>query len=133
MMWYAFLMKTQKTTYVDGFVLVVPKVKVAAYKKMAAIGKKMWMKHGALDYKECIIDDLKPKWVTFTFPKMVKAKPNETVFFSYITFRSKMHRNQVNAKVMKDPAMNDPKYKDMPMPFDMKRMAYAGFKVVVSA
>lgn len=133
MMWYAFLMKTQKTTYVDGFVLVVPKVKVAAYKKMAAIGKKMWMKHGALDYKECIIDDFKPKWVTLTFPKMVKAKPNETVFFSYITFRSKTHRNQVNAKVMRDPAMNDPKYKDMPMPFDMKRMAYAGFKVVVSA
>ncbi len=123
-------MKNQKGNYVDGFVLVVPKNKVAVYKKMAQLGAKIWKKYGALDYKECMIDDVKPKFVTFTFPVMTKLKANETVWFSYITFKSKKHRDQVNAKVMKDPAMNDPKYKEMPM--DMKRFAYGGFKVVVS-
>ena len=93
----------------------------------------MWKKFGALDYKECMLDDAKPKWITFTFPKMAKAKPNETVWFSYITYKSKQHRDQVNKKVM---AEMDKKYadkKNQPMPFDMKRMAYGGFKVVVSA
>jgi uncharacterized protein YbaA (DUF1428 family) len=80
-----------------------------------------------------MIDDAKPNWVTFTFPKMVKLKKGETVWFSYITFKSKAHRDAVNKKVMADPMMNDPKYKDMPMPMDMKRFAYGGFKVVVSA
>lgn len=125
-------MKSQ-TTYVDGFVLVVPKNKVAAYRKMASEGAKIWKKFGALDYKECMLDDAKPKWVTFTFPKMAKAKPSETVWFSYITFKSKAHRDQVNKKVM---AEMDKKYKDkknFSMPFDMKRMAYGGFKVIVSA
>lgn len=124
-------MKSQ-TTYVDGFVLVVPKNKVAAYKKMAQDGAKLWKKFGALDYKECMIDDAKPKWITFTFPKMAKAKPNEVVWFSYITYKSKAHRDQVNKRVMVE---MDKKYKDkknFPMPFDMKRMAYGGFKVVVS-
>lgn len=118
--------------YVDGFVLTVPKKQLAAYKKMATIGKKIWRKHGALDYKECVIDDSKPKWVTFTFPKMAKAKAGELVVFSYITYKSRKHRDMVNAKVMKDPLMKPPK-KDAPMPFDMKRMAYGGFKVLVSA
>lgn len=121
-----------KGTYVDGFVLVVPKNKISDYKKMAQLGAKLWKKHGALDYKECMIDDAKPKFVTFTFAKMVKAKKGETVWFSYIVFKSRKHRDEVNKKVMKDPMMNDPKYQDMPMPMDMKRMAYAGFKVVVS-
>ncbi len=122
--------KTQ-AGYVDGFVLTIPKDKLAAYKKMATEGKNMWLKYGALDYKECIGDDLAPPGITFTFPKMAKAKPSEVVFFSYITYKSRTHRDQVNAKVMKAMAA---KYKeDMPMPFDMKRMAVGGFKVLVSA
>lgn len=125
-------MKKQTGQYVDGFVLVVPKNKISDYKKMAQLGCKIWKKHGALDYKECMIDDAKPKFVTFTFPKMAKLKKGETVWFSFITYKSRKHRDQVNAKVMKDPAMNDPIYKDMPMPMDMKRFAYGGFKVVVS-
>ena|SRR3989344_1079025 len=125
-------MKKQTGKYVDGFVLVVPKNKISAYKKMAQMGAKMWKKYGALDYKECMIDDAKPKSITFTFPKITKLKKSETVWFSYIVYKSRKHRDQVNAKVMKDPIMNDPMYKDMPMPMDMKRFAYAGFKVVVS-
>lgn len=124
-------MKKQKGKYVDGFVLVVPKKNLADYKKMAQMGGKMWKKHGALEYKECIIDDAKPEHVTWPFPKMVKAKKNETIWFSYIVYKSRKHRDQVNAKVMKDPAMNDPMYEDKPMPMDMKRFAYGGFKVIV--
>lgn len=119
------------TRYVDGFVLVVPKRKVAAYRKLADEAKKIWIQYGALDYKECMLDDVKPKWVTFTFPKMAKAKPNETVWFSYITYRSKAHRDMVNKKVMAVMDKEAKKYKDVPMPFDMKRMAYGGFKVIV--
>jgi alkaline phosphatase len=123
-----------KTRYVDGFVLTVPKKKLSQYKKMAQDGGKMWKRYGALDYKECLIDDVKPKWVTFTFPKMAKAKPGETVWFSYITYKSRAHRDQVNKKVMAEMDKQKDKYnKDMPMPFDMKRMAYGGFKVVVDA
>lgn len=121
-----------KTTYVDGFILVVPKSKVAAYKKMAQLGARVWKKYGALDYKECMIDDAKPKGISFNFPKMTKLKKGETVWFSYITFKSKKHRDQVNKKVMSDPAMNDPQWSEMSMPMDMKRFAYGGFKVVVS-
>lgn len=120
--------------YVDGFVLVVPKKNLAAYKKMAALGGKVWRKHGALDYKECIGEDLNPEMggmQVFPFPKMTKLKPGETVVFSYILYKSRSHRDQVNAKVMKDPLMNNPEYKDQPMPFDMKRMAYGGFEVIV--
>ncbi len=123
-------MKKETGQYVDGFVLVVPKSKVLAYKKMAQLGAKIWKKYGALDYKECMIDDAEPKFVTFPFSKMLKIKKGETIWFSYITFKSKKHRDEVNKKVMADPAMNDPMYQDMPM--DMKRFAYAGFKVVVS-
>lgn len=126
-------MKKQTGKYVDGFVLVVPKNKISAYKKMAQMGAKMWKKYGALDYKECMIDDVKPKGITLTFAKMTKLKRGETVWFSYIVFKSRKHRDQVNAKVMKDPAMNDPKWKDMPMPLDMKRFACGGFKVIVDA
>jgi len=129
-------MATTKGNYVDGFVLVVPKKNFKQYTKMAQFGKKLWTKHGALDYKECVGDDLVTKAMGDTkplsFTKLTKVKPDEQVWFSFITFKSKKHRDQVNAKVMKDSQMNDPQWKDMPMPFDMKKMAYGGFKVVVS-
>lgn len=119
-----------KGTYVDGFVLVIPKKKAAEYKKIANEACAVWKKFGALDYKECMIDDAKPKFVTFTFGKMAQAKPSEAVWFSFITFKSRAHRDSVNKKVM---AYFEKKYgKDqMEMPFDMKRFAYAGFKVEV--
>lgn len=116
-------------TYVDGFVLPVPKKKLALYRRIAQKAGKVWRDHGALDYKECAGDDLKVKGLT-PFPRLARLKPGETVFFSYIVYKSKAHRNQVNAKVMKDPRlaeMMDPKK----MPFDLKRMAYGGFKVLV--
>lgn len=121
----------QSGKYVDGFVLSIPKDKVNDYKKMASEAAKVWMDFGALDYKECILDDAMPPFVTFTFPKMAKSKEGETTWFSYIVFESKKHRNAVNKKVM---AYFDKKYADvdMPMPFDMKRMAFGGFKVEVS-
>lgn len=121
--------------YVDGFVLVVPKKNVPAYKKMAQLGGKIWKKHGALQYFECLGDDLSPNMggmEILTFPKLTKLKPTETVWFSFIVYKSKAHRNAVNSKVMKDPAMNDPKNKDMKMPFDMKRMSFGGFKSVIN-
>src|SRR3989344_2762586 len=119
-----------KAGYVDGFVLSIPKKNTAKYKKMAQDAGKVWKRFGALDYKECMIDDKKPPLVTFTFSKMAKAKPSETVWFSFITYKSRAHRDSVNKKVM---AYFEKKYgKDMMgMPFDMKRMAYAGFKVMV--
>jgi uncharacterized protein YbaA (DUF1428 family) len=126
-------MKKQKQNYVDGFVLVVPKSKVAAYKKMAQEGKKVWMKHGALDYKECMIDDPNPPMVAFTFAQMTKLKKGETVWFSYITYKSRAHRDQVNKKVMAEMEKKYDSKNTPPMPFDMKRMACAGFKVEVSA
>lgn len=125
-------MPKSKIKYIDGFVLVVPKNKVVAYKKMASYGAKLWKKHGAIDYQECILEDAKPKFVTFTFRKMAKAKATETVWFSYITYKSKAHRDQVNKKVMAEMDKEAKKHKDTPMPFDMKRMAYGGFKVEVS-
>jgi uncharacterized protein YbaA (DUF1428 family) len=120
-------------TYVDGFVLAIPKNKIEAYKKMAKEGAKTWKKHGALQYFECKGDDMHPKMVTFTFPKMVKLKPTETVWFSFIIYKSKAHRNAVNAKVMKEMEEKYKDAKDMQMPFDMKRMAYGGFKTIVQA
>lgn len=127
-------MPKKQATYTDGFVLVVPKKRVAEYRAMATDAAKVWVRFGALSYRECMIDDGKPKHVTVTFPMMAKAKPGETVWFSYIEFKSKSHRNQVNAKVMK---FFEKKYKDdaamQNMPFDMKRMAYGGFKIVASA
>lgn len=128
---------TKKTSssgkYVDGFVLPVKKKELSAYRQMAKLAEKVWRKHGALDYKECVIDDPKPQFAAYPFAKTVKLKAGETVVFAYIVFKSRAHRDRVNAKVMADPLMNDPKYKDKPMPFDMKRMAYGGFKVLVGA
>ena len=123
--------------YVDGFVFVVPKKKLAEYRKMAQWGGKMWKKHGALGSMECVGDDLRPKAMGGIkhrlFSEMAKANSGETVWFSFIVYKSKKHRDAVNAKVMKDPIMNDPKWRDKPMPFDMKRFAYGGFKVIVAA
>lgn len=126
-----------KSTYVDGFVFAVPKSKTAEYRKMAEWGKKMWMKHGAIEYKECMGEDLNPKAMApgpqpLRFTKLAKAKPSETVWFSFITFKSRAHRDQVNKRVMAEMGKDADKYKDMPMPFDVKRMAYGGFKVIVS-
>ncbi len=117
--------------YVDGYLLPVPKKNLAAYRRMAKMGAKLWRKYGALDYKECVGDDLNPPWGA-PFPKLLKLKPGETVIFSYIVYKSRAHRDQVNAKVMKDPIMSSG-MKDKPMPFDMKRMAFGGFKVIVDA
>ena len=128
-------MAKTKSNYVDGFVLVVPKKKTAVYKKMAQEGAKMWKKYGALDYKECIGDDLAPNMggvTMLTFPKLAKLKKGETVWFSFITYRSRAHRDAVNKKVMAEIDKQVEKYKNMSMPFDMKRMAYGGFKVIVS-
>ena len=115
--------------YVDGFVVPVPKKKVQAYRRMAQKAGKVWREHGALEFCECIADDV--KWGKRTsFPRSVKQKPGETVFFSYIVYKSKADRNRVNAKVMKDKrlaSMMDPKA----MPFDAKRMIYGGFKAIV--
>jgi uncharacterized protein YbaA (DUF1428 family) len=117
--------------YVDGFVIAIPKKKTAEYKKIASEASRVWKRFGALDYKECIIDDAQPEYVTLTFPKLVKTKPGETVWFSFIVFKSRQHRDSVNKKVM---AYFEKKYgNEMPMPFDMKRFSYGGFKVEVSA
>ncbi len=120
-----------KEKYVDGFVLSIPKKNTEKYKKMAREANQIWKKFGALDYKECMIDDVKPKFITFTFPNMAKTKPNEAVWFSFITYKSRKHRDAVNKKVM---AYFDKKNgkNNVQMPFDMKRMAYGGFKVEVS-
>ena len=117
-------------TYVDGFVISVPKKNTPKYKTMAKEASRVWKKFGALDYKECKIDDTKPKFVSFTFPKMAKTKPNEAVWFSFIVYKSRQHRDSVNKKVMR---YFEKKYgKDkMQMPFDMKRFAYGGFRVEV--
>lgn len=121
--------------YVDGFVLVVPKDKVQEYTKMATEGRDMWMKHGALEYYECKGDDLLPKEMggmkNLAFTEMAKANADETVWFSFIVYKSKEHRDEVNKTVMDE---MDEKYKDakdFSMPFDMKRMAFGGFSVEV--
>ncbi|NOS67662.1 MAG: DUF1428 domain-containing protein [Candidatus Peribacteraceae bacterium] len=118
-------------SYVDGFLIPLPKKNIKAYRTMAQWGKKTWMKYGALDYKECVGDDLKNA-MGIAFPKVLKTKPGETVVFAYIVFKSRKHRDSVNKKVMSDPAMNDPKMMTK-MPFDPKRMCYGGFSVIVDA
>ncbi|HEY1091339.1 MAG TPA: DUF1428 domain-containing protein [Burkholderiaceae bacterium] len=116
-------------SYVDGFVLPVPLDKVAAYRRMAQKAGKVWREHGALQYIESVADDVKPGKHT-SFPQSVKLKAGETVVFAFILFKSRAHRDRVNAKVMQDPritGMMDPKA----MPFDGKRMFWGGFKAVV--
>ena len=121
------------TGYVDGFVLPVPKKKLGQYRKLCTMMGKLMTKYGALEYLECVGDELGSKWGSMPFPKMAGAKKGETVIFSFITYKNKAQRNAIMAKMLKDPLMNDPKWKDMQMPFDMKRFAYGGFKVVVSS
>jgi uncharacterized protein YbaA (DUF1428 family) len=117
--------------YVDGYVLPVPKKNLKAYRRMAEKAGKIWREHGALEYRECAGDDFKVKFGV-PFPRLAKAKPGETVVFSWIVFKSRAHRDRVNARVMKDSRianMCDQKS----MPFDCKRMAWGGFKVLVNA
>ncbi len=113
-------------SYVDGFVIPVPKRNMALYKKMAKLGAKLWMEYGAVAYYECVGDELNIPGV-MPFAKFAKAKPNEMVIFSWIVFKSKAHRNRVNKKVFQDPRMN--LYTQMP--FDPKRMTVGGFTVLV--
>jgi uncharacterized protein YbaA (DUF1428 family) len=116
--------------YVDGFVLPVPTANLKAYQKMAKVAAKVWIEHGALAYFEAVGDDLTPANMPMVqFPKMAKTKPGETVVFAWILYKSKSHRNSVLKKVMADDRLQcgDPKT----MPFDVKRMAYGGFKTFV--
>jgi uncharacterized protein YbaA (DUF1428 family) len=115
--------------YVDGYVLPVPKKNLPAYRRMAEKAGKVWREHGALEFRECIGDDLKTKKIK-SFPSMVKPKPGETVVFSLIVFKSRAHRDAVNARVMKDPRLAE-MMNMKAVPFDSKRMAYGGFKVMV--
>jgi len=118
-------------SYVDGFIVAVPKKKLAAYRRLATKAGKVWREHGALDYREWVAEDVKVGKLT-SFPRSVKMKPVETVVFSWITYKSRAQRDRVNAKVMADArlkSMMDPKS----MPFDTKRMIYGGFKKLVKA
>ena len=116
--------------YVDGFVLPVPKNNLAAYRRMAQTAGKVWRDHGALEYVECVADDVKPGKHT-SFPQSVKLKPGETVIFAYIVYKSRAQRDRVNAKVMKDPRLA--KMMNLKaMPFDGKRMFWGGFNAMVA-
>lgn len=115
--------------YVDGFVLIVPKKNLPAYRRMAKLAQTVWRDHGALDYRECVGDDLAVKFGQ-PFTKLAKSKPSEAVVFSWITYKSRAHRDRVNAKVMKDPRL-DGCGEGKTMPFDVSRMAYGGFKTLV--
>ena len=115
--------------YVDGFVVPVPKKKLDAYRRMAAKAGKVWREHGALDFVECVADDVKPGKVT-SFPQSVKLKAGEVVVFSWIAYKSRAHRDSVNKKVMADPRLS-PMMVPEGMPFDGKRMIYGGFSVLV--
>ena len=123
--------------YVDGFVLVVPADKVDEYRKQATLGRDSWMKHGALDYYECRGDDVGKHEMgdqaSRAFDEMAGTKPGEEVWFSFIVFESKEHRDAVNAKVMEEMGKEAEKHPDSFMPVDMKRMAYGGFTVEVAA
>jgi uncharacterized protein YbaA (DUF1428 family) len=116
--------------YVDGFVLPVPKKNLKAYQKMAQTAQKVWLKHGALDYRECALDAVEGKFC-LTFPKGIKTKPSETVVFAFVTYKSRKDRDRINAKVMKDPELCPPDMDMKKMPFDCARMLYGGFKTLV--
>jgi uncharacterized protein YbaA (DUF1428 family) len=123
-------MKKERARYVDGFVLAIPKKNIDSYRRMARMAGKIWREHGALEFRECVGDDLAVK-MGVPFPRIMKKKSNETIIFSWITFKSRTHRDRVNAKVMKDSRLND--MDPNSMPFDVKRMAYGGFKILVHA
>lgn len=115
--------------YVDGFIIPIKKSKLKAYKKMATIGRKVWMKYGALDYYECVGAKFHDEW-GIPFKKLCKLKPDETVIFAYVVYKSKAHRDRVTAKVHQDPLMQPENYKGE-MPFDPKRFTSGEFKVIV--
>ena len=117
--------------YVDGYVIPIPKRKVEAYRRIAAKAGKIWREHGALEYRECVGDDLKIKKRHVSFSRLARAKPGETVVFSWVVYRSRAHRDQVNKKVLKDPRIAN--MGNEAMPFDIKKMAYGGFRVLVNA
>jgi uncharacterized protein YbaA (DUF1428 family) len=117
--------------YVDGFVVPVPKKNTASYRRISRLAGKVWREHGALEYRECIADDVKPGKHT-SFPQSVKLKGNEVVWFSWIVYKSRKHRDQVNARVMKDPRMAS-MMDNRTVPFDAKRLIFGGFKVIVDA
>ena len=117
--------------YADGYVLPVPKKNLATYRKVAEKAGKVWRDHGALEYRECAGDDLNVKW-GLPFPKAMKLKSGETVIFAWIVYKSKAHRDRVNAKVMKDPRMDQMMEPNKKL-FDTKRMVYGGFNVLVDA
>lgn len=116
--------------YVDGFVIPMAKKNVAAYKRMAKVGCKVWMEHGALEYRECVGEELAPKF-GLPFTKLAKAKAGETVVLAWIVYKSKADRNRINAKVMADPRLAKMMSPKMKMPFDPKRMAFGGFEALV--
>lgn len=119
-------------SYVDGFVIPVKKENLEAYRKMAEKGAQVWMDHGALDYKECVLDDSnESEWCT-TFEKATSSKEDETIIFSYILYKDRAHRDAVNAKVMADERLKDACTPET-TPFDFKRVAYGGFKSIVEA
>ena len=118
--------------YIDGFVIPVPRRKLTEYRRVARKAGKIWKEHGALEYIEAVGDDLRPDQVVATFPRIARAKPGETVLFSYIVYKSRAHRDRVNAGVMKDARMlRMMNATGNAMPFDVKRMAYGGFKSIV--
>lgn len=128
--------KKQTAKYVEGFVFTVPKKNVAAYKKMAREASVVWKKFGALDYKECMGEDLKTKSVNgmpaqLSFTKLTSAKPSDTVWFSYITYKNKTDRKQINKKVMDYFSKKYAGKMNEPMPFDVTKMAYGGFSIEV--
>lgn len=116
--------------YVDGFVLPVPEENIPVYRSIAQKAGKIWKEHGALQYVEAVGDDLENNWGV-AFPKVIKLKPGEVPLFSFIVYKSRADRDKVNAKVMADPRMKKMMEGDKPMPFEVKRMAYGGFKVLV--
>lgn len=113
--------------YVDGYVLAVPERNLQAYRRIAQKAGKVWKEYGALEYRECVGEDLATKWGV-SFPRLLKIKPGETVVFSWIVFKSRAHRDRVNSKAMKDPRIS---MDQGPMPFNEKRMVYGGFKTLV--
>lgn len=115
-------------TYVDGFVVPVPKDKIENYRNIAQKAGEVWKEHGALSYKECVLEDGEDKGFCQTFPAAFNPKPDETIVFAYIEYRSREHRDEVNAKVMADDRMQ---CADPDMPFDCKRMAFSGFSAMV--
>lgn len=116
--------------YVDGFLIAVPKKKIAQYKKIAKLASKIWREYGALDYRECVADDV-PYGKRTSFPRAVKQKTGETVVFAYITYKSRKQRDTINKKVMKDPRLAKMMTPGA-MPFDTKRMIWGGFKTIVT-